>query len=336
MNEKDVSTKVFFKDNRRFADIMNAGLFHGKKIVQDRYLEDNIEAGGALKGKSRKKKAVYNVRDLVKKSMFGTNLVLLGIENQSELHYAMPVRIMGYDYLSYEEQLREIARIHEREKDLTGAEYLSRFSKEDRIHMTFTLILYYGEKPWDGPTKLSDMIDWTDIPEELRKLAADYPIYVLDVRRFNGVENLETDVRLVFGFLQRQDNPEQLRKYIQANQAGFSDMQEDAYDMLSTLSKSKELDNVMKEKEEEGGIDMCEALRQWRKEAIEEGISQGMTDGMIKGAAQSVIELLEMKGSVPEEIKEKIFAQRDRALLSQWHKNAAVSENLEAFLETIS
>ena len=40
--------------------------------------------------------------------------VLLGIENQTRIHYAMPVRNIIYDALQYGKQVEEIARRHER------------------------------------------------------------------------------------------------------------------------------------------------------------------------------------------------------------------------------
>ncbi len=56
--------------------------------------------------------------------------VLLGIENQTRIHYAMPVRNIIYDALQYGKQVEEIARRHARQKDHPGHsqdEYLSGF-----------------------------------------------------------------------------------------------------------------------------------------------------------------------------------------------------------------
>ena len=37
-------------------------------------------------------------------------------------------------------------------------EFLSGINKSDRFHPIITLVLYYGESLWDGPTCLSDMM----------------------------------------------------------------------------------------------------------------------------------------------------------------------------------
>lgn len=46
---------------------------------------------------------------------------------------------------------------------------------------------------------------------------------------------------------------------------------------------------------------------------------------------QSILELLEEYGKVPEELKEKIAAQDDKETLKGWLKLAARSESLEDF-----
>ena len=76
---------------------------------------------------------------------FGVNFALIGIENQQEIHYAMPLKVWKYDFLGYEEQLQRIKKMHRRKKDLLGAEYLAGFSKKDKLKPTLTMVLYYGK-----------------------------------------------------------------------------------------------------------------------------------------------------------------------------------------------
>ena len=47
------------------------------------------------------------------------------------------------------------------------AEFLSGFSKTDKLSMQATIVIYYGEDPWRGPEKLSDLMD---IPGEIEKV----------------------------------------------------------------------------------------------------------------------------------------------------------------------
>ena len=63
---------------------------------------------------------VQKYRDLLKTATImedgEATYVLLGIENQTEVHYAMPVRNMLYDAMQYNQQVTEIAEKHKGKK----------------------------------------------------------------------------------------------------------------------------------------------------------------------------------------------------------------------------
>ena len=54
--------------------------------------------------------------------------------------------------------------------------------------------------------------------------------------------------------------------------------------------------------------------------------------GEIKGKAESVILALEMKGPVSEQMKKRIFSERDISLLEDWMRTAIEADIVEAFL----
>lgn len=58
-----------------------------------------------------------------------------------------------------------------------------------------------------------------------------------------------------------------------------------------------------------------------------------LAEGVVTGKAQSVMELLEDLGTVPDEIKEKILNERNPEILSRWHKAAAKADSIEEFLK---
>lgn len=37
-----------------------------------------------------------------KSTVYGVEFVILGMEGQEHIHYAMPMRVMGYDYAAYQ------------------------------------------------------------------------------------------------------------------------------------------------------------------------------------------------------------------------------------------
>lgn len=94
------------------------------------------------------------IRDLVRKTAFGINFAVIGIENQNNIDYTFPVWAMSYDVGEYEKQLKCIRRrLRRKGKDgqhLTAAEYLCGFQKDIRLYPVVTFVLYYGKDEWDA------------------------------------------------------------------------------------------------------------------------------------------------------------------------------------------
>ena len=72
------------------------------------------------KKKTRDSNLAQKHRDLLKFAAMmqdsHANYVILGVENQMEVHYAMPVRNMVYDALQYDKQVAMIAAANRRNK----------------------------------------------------------------------------------------------------------------------------------------------------------------------------------------------------------------------------
>ena len=80
---------------------------------------------------------------MIKKAAYGVEFVVMGIESQQHIHYAMPLRHMVYDAMSYLKEYQEITRRYKKEKEKTTEdEFLSKMRKEDRLHPVITLTLY--------------------------------------------------------------------------------------------------------------------------------------------------------------------------------------------------
>lgn len=68
---------------------------------------------------------------------------------------------------------------------------------------------------------------------------------------------------------------------------------------------------------------------------IEKGIQKGIQKGTINQSRQSIVDLLEDLGDIPEDIVARILAEEDTETLRIWHKAAARTEGFAAFRETI-
>ena len=278
MQEKDVVTIEYFEDPSRFADLINGFVFLGEQVVLP---EDITELNRVLTRIWRRAgwlRAQMMIRDLAKQVRIGVGAVIIAVENQSDIHYAMPVRIMNADGATYEAQWKKQKRKHRLTRKLKTSEFLSGITKEEKPIPCLTIVIYFGEEPWDGPKNLKDMLDLETLPPQIRELVADYPVNLLEVRRLPHLEYFRTDIQYVFGLLQNTGSSRGLQQYVEAHREQFENLEEDAYDVISMMSHSKELKLVKNDnRNEKGGINMCKAIQ----DLITEGVAQCVENGTL-------------------------------------------------------
>ena len=84
--------------------------------------------------------------------------MVIGIENQTEVNYAMVIRNMVYDALNYASQVEDYTKEHRDKKDLEGAEFLSGLAKTDKLMPVVTITIYWNSGKWDGARSLHEML----------------------------------------------------------------------------------------------------------------------------------------------------------------------------------
>ena len=276
--EKDFDSNDFFSDNERFADIINGIGCGGETFVQGKDLQelDTRVRLGRFRRFGRKQKKRKNLyRDLVRKTPFNVNFAIIGIENQEEIDYSLPIRIMSYDAGGYENQVARIrSSVRKDSKGLSSGEYLYGFRKDSRLYPTVTFALYYGEKDWDGATDIYGLLDFTDIPEVLREKISNYQIHVIEVRKLKDTSMFKTDVRQVFDFLRFSKDKKKLKE-LMATDKRYAYLNEDVYNILEAYDGEEGVFNI-KEKYKKGGkVDMCQGLKEWIEDERMEGQKEG-------------------------------------------------------------
>jgi hypothetical protein len=235
------------------------------------------------------------------------NFAVIGIENQEELDYALPLRVMDYDTMEYESQAAVIRKkIRRQKKGFRSGEYLYGFAKESRLHPVITFVLYFGEEEWDGAKDLHGIVDFTDIPEELRDMVPNYKIQLVEVRKLEDTSVFQTDVKQVFDFIRCSNDKEKLKQLVNSD-AAYQDMEEDAYDMAAQYSGIHEIilakDNHY---EREGHLNMGSAVRKMIEEIREEGREEGRNEEQAK-----TIEKLLSKGYTCEAIADMLDVDQE-------------------------
>ena len=83
-------------------------------------------------------------------------------------------------------------------------------------------------------------------------------------------------------------------------------------------------------------------LKKWRElearfmtgeELMQQRERKGRLAGLAEGKADSIFELLEDCGTVPESLREQIYAQKDAKVLTRWHKLSARVQSVQEFME---
>lgn len=221
MGKKDTKAKEYLSDNSRFADLCNFVLFQGEQVIKAETLteKDTTEALSVL-GIDDEEIEFQKWRDLLKSVVVKRNkdvvFVLIGVENQSDIHYAMPVKNMIYDALNYGSQVKESAKKHREKHDkLTSAEFLSGFQKSDKLTPVITITLYWGAENWDGPRRLHDMFENSD--EILLKYIPDYHINLVVPKEIDDFDKFQTALGEVLAVIKVSDDKEQMKQLLFSN-----------------------------------------------------------------------------------------------------------------------
>ena len=289
----DVILKDFWRQNERFADLFNAVIFRGKQVIKPEDLtERDTDMSGIIQFKGYQE-TLERTRDVVKKMAYGVEFAVLGIESQQKIHYAMPLRTMLYDSLGYLKEYQEITRIRKAERGkMTEDEFLSKMRKEDRLHPIISIVLYYSEKSWDGPTCLKDMI--VEMPEEMEWIFSDYKMNLVQIRESEQYTFHNEEVRAAF---------EISREIFNGNLDKINEKYRNrdlTPELITVIGKITDSAELIRQGKIEEVANMCTALEKWEKENIERGTKRGIEIGTNKGIAKMVLTLLN-KGKTVEE-----------------------------------
>ena len=238
---------------------------------------------------------VQKILDVVKQRAHGIDFVILGLENQQRVHFGMPLRIMLGDSLGYLKEYQEIAKKNKAQGDWDDSdEFLSGFRREDRLHPMVSICVYYGERAWDGPYSLLNMLK---VPEELRPVVNDYKMNLIQVCRSEELVFHNTDVQTVFE-ISRNIYKRDYKKIEKVYQD--KEFSSELGVVIGAITDSQEL--VKQALERKGGrMNMCTALEELKKESEIRGENKGRIEGRTEGRILAYFEL----GVSLEEIAKK-------------------------------
>lgn len=269
---KDTVTTKYMRQNEIFADAFNYFVYGGEQVINPESLEelDTCEVGVPYGGEKGAKQPVQRTRDVIKSVIAmmdkRTAYLLLAIENQSNIHYAMPVKNMVYDALQYAKQVEAAVASHKVSGDYKGAdsdEYLSGFMKEDRLLPVVTLVIYFDSKEWSGPLSIHDMFDKRDA--RVLALVPDYKINLLAPASIEDGDfgKFQSSLKEVLSFIKYARDKDELKKVLDADES-FRHLGREEVDVLNACVGAK-----IAVKEGEEAVDVCLAIQQMNEEAAQ-------------------------------------------------------------------
>ena len=309
MGKADVNVNIWLSEKNRFANLFNGVIYGGENVILPEDLEEvNPVSSVNVKNRVGKTKSMKKYRDIIMRWKNQATLVLLANEAQDKIHYAMPHKVMLYDGMDYETQIRnnwecftegqrQAKKTGQTLEHLTAGEYLSRFRRTDRLTPIISLVFYYGSEPWDGPVDLYDMFRLEGTEKEkaiLEKYLPNYRINLVDAERLEETERFSEDLQVILTMLKYRKDKDGLRNYVNENKKFFQKVDHETSQAMKAFLNMKQIPGETENEEEI--INMCEA--------IQEMYDDGVRDGMKRGIQQGRDDLLK------EKVKRKLQKQK--------------------------
>lgn len=257
--QKDKTEKILEDYNDVFADIYNVLVF-GEKYLDEYGLESGPTESVYKAESGKLKEQRRDVLKTYRKQNFA--ICSLGIENQSTIDRYMPLRVMGYDYATYRNQI----------------------SNKKKFLPTITIILNFSDKEWNEPKSLHELFY---IPDKLKAFVPDYQINIYDIAFLEDevLEKFTSDFRLVAKYLKMR----RLGKVdVLADDRQEIKHVEEVLDLFRVFTKDERYEELLTEEikgmvEKGEKVNMCIVLDTIEQRGIERGIQMGITQGISQG-----------------------------------------------------
>lgn len=298
MGQVDTVTKKYIGRQDIFSDLFNQFIYGGEQVVKPEFLREVDSTQIVLPyGPDGTTIPLQKCRDLEKLMLAMTDGVtaycLLGVENQGEIHYAMPVKNGLYDFMQLSGEVEKAAKRYHKEpyEKVSGGEFLSGFRKEDRLVPVVTLVFYFGDDEWDGPISLREM--YRDCDPRILKYAPDYRINLISPYDMTDgeIELYRTNLREIMQYVKHSSDKDFLPQLIGSNER-FKNMDRDAVDLINKVTGSR-----IPIPDGEEKVNMCAgfegAMADSKMEGIQEGRQEGLQTGRLS-ALQSIMKKMQM------------------------------------------
>ena len=310
MGVKNDALKRYLSDNNVIADIFRLafgadGLSVNPKALKD--LDSVQVMGMPLKADTKSAKDVKKLSSYRERihdgvaamqAKFGGKpaLFVLGVEGQTKVSRAMPLRNLQYEDHSLTFMAERMAG-SVRSKGVPG-DWLSGWPKGAILPTPLSVTLYTGAGDWTGPRSLQEI--QASIPPTLSRRVMDVPLNVLTFKDIckHDPDSLLSDLGAVAAYIVYEKDSDKLEELI-ATKEIFHHMSRKGFDVVNTHRKL-----AITIPEDVEVIDMHYAEQVWAKRAKQSGMAEerqkniGTTIDICRrlGASQEAIVIQLMSG----------------------------------------
>ena len=295
MGVKDLTQKQLAEYEDIFADIINVLLLGGKRLIKPNELKP-AKRDSLYKDKSMKLR--MQERDIAKFwEKGGIRLAFIGLEDQTKIHRAMPLRVIGYDGAVYRDELNAVKPEDEVE-DGTEKFLL-------RLYPVITLVLHFDyEHRWTAPRTLKEC--FTNIPKGLDPYINDYKIHVFEIAWLpdDTIAKFKSDFRFV------ADYYSQMRKTGKWHPMSRKVKHvKELFELFNALTNDNRFIEMYTGRQEEENNMASIALDYWADVYTEKGRAEGRVEGRAEGEKSGIRKgRTEGRASAREEIALAMFA----------------------------
>ncbi len=271
MGQADLSSNSLISHSDVFADIINAIVYEGRQVLDAQNLKPYYLNKSVHKN-SNMLKGLY--RDNCMEDMrSGIRYALWGIENQNGIDRAIPFRIMGYDFSTYDRQIGEFTA-----KNKTGNKAITQtLLPEQKLTPVITLVLYWGDD--EMPKSIFDMLNMPD-EKNIRKYIQNYKLNVISLKKLTKkqTDRFKSDFKYIAKFLCREYNKDERMDMLKSSGRMLIHPKDTLYTLTAITGDSKYLQIGDDCKEE---FKVCEVADAFVQIGVEQGREQEREHGIM-------------------------------------------------------
>ncbi|MFQ6791296.1 MAG: hypothetical protein ACLRT4_00680 [Thomasclavelia sp.] len=279
LGNHDINARIYFANKDRFTDFSNAVAFNGKPVLTEENCYDFNSDVAARFGNI----VLDRRRDIIYHCVIENHDVLIGLENQTWMDKTMPIRSATYDLAIYNHLLGPNQEI-------------------ENLIPVYSKVINWSERRWGNQyRRLNQLLKRPDI---LNEGSNEWEIKIIDIidldyHNFKNRDNymLVKTIQLVYRY---KGNDEMLKGLI---------LPKDALEIVASLADDETLKKIMEEnsKASKGGeVEMCESIKEFRRQVHNEGKAEGRTEGKFESGTEILLMMLSKKMEITEKIKETV------------------------------